>query len=123
MPSKPHFARIAITLPPDTLRAADELAARQDRSRSWIVAEAIRQYAAAQQDGAEGAAMRGEQAARLDPSRFEQLRRDLALTAEARVLESESIASVGRSHGAPESPRTFTSYDDFLAWRRAHDAR
>ena len=48
MTRKPPFARIAITLPPETLRAADELAARHDRSRSWIVAEAIRQYAASQ---------------------------------------------------------------------------
>jgi len=52
MSKTPPYARIAITLPPDTLRAADELAAQQDRSRSWIVAEAIRQYAAAQAERA-----------------------------------------------------------------------
>jgi len=40
----PNYARIAITLPPDDLAAADRLAAAHDRSRSWIVAEALRQY-------------------------------------------------------------------------------
>lgn len=46
MPKSVYFARIAITLPPEDLETADRLAAEQDRSRSWIVAEAIRQYAA-----------------------------------------------------------------------------
>ena len=39
------YARISITLPAEDLAAADRLAAQQDRSRSWIVAEAIRRYA------------------------------------------------------------------------------
>lgn len=123
MASKIHFARIAITLPPDTLRAADELAARQDRSRSWIVAEAIRQYAAAQRGERETEATDARPAERLDPTRLEQLRRDLALTPEARVLESEAVAAIGNAHGQAGRPRTFHSYDDFVSWRRARDAR
>lgn len=119
MPRKPPCARIAITLPPETLRAADELAARQDRSRSWIVAEAIRQYAAAQRrsPAAEGSRTK------LGPVRLEQLRRDLDLSPEARVLESEDIVAVGGPHADPASPRTFASYDAFLTWRRQRGAR
>jgi predicted DNA-binding protein len=117
--SKPSLARIAITLPPETLRAADELAARQNRSRSWIVAEAIRQYAAAQRV----AASTEDAVTRLGRSRMEQLRRDLSLSAEARVLESEEIAVVGRPLAEPESPRTFATYDDYLAWRREREGR
>lgn len=119
MPRKPPCARIAITLPPETLRAADELAARQDRSRSWIVAEAIRQYAAAQHASAaaEGAPTN------LGRARLEQLRRDLDLSPEARVRESEEVVAVGGPQAERVSPRTFPSYADFLAWRRAREAR
>src|SRR5688572_14341803 len=46
MPKVKPFARIAITLPARDLAAADRLAVCHDRSRSWIVAEAIRRYAA-----------------------------------------------------------------------------
>jgi metal-responsive CopG/Arc/MetJ family transcriptional regulator len=53
MTSRQPYARIAITLPPEDLAAADRLAAQQDRSRSWIVAEAVRQYVAAQERSAE----------------------------------------------------------------------
>lgn len=122
MPGNLRFARISITLPPETLRAADELAARHDRSRSWIVAEAIRQYAAAQR----GAPSADDDAStRLGRSRQEQLRRDVALSPEARVLESEGIVTVDGEPGAPGEPvppRSFPSYDDFIAWRRERGA-
>ena len=38
------FARISMTLPADLLREADREAERLDRSRSWIIAEALRRY-------------------------------------------------------------------------------
>jgi len=119
MPTKEPFARIAITLPPETLRAADELAARHDRSRSWIVAEAIRQYAASQR----GETREEGVSKRLGRSRLEQLRRDVALSPEARVLESEEVAAVGGGVAKPTLPHSFRSYDDFLAWRRQREAR
>lgn len=119
MSRKVPFARVAITLPPETLRAADELAARHDRSRSWIIAEAIRQFAAANRAGA--AAAPPDAARRLGPSRMEQLRRDAALSPERRVLESEesnALLAVGGARAEPVSPRVFPSYDAFVAWRR-----
>ncbi len=108
--SAPKYARIAITLPPDDLAAADRLAALQDRSRSWIVAEALRQYLA-----------RSESAAALGASRQAQVARDLQHTAEARIHDAEErdLLSVDRDHGGSlETPLNFASYDEFAAWRR-----
>ena len=39
--------RISITLPKDVLDAADKRARALDRSRSWVIVEAIRAYVAA----------------------------------------------------------------------------
>ena len=112
MTGKRSFAKIAITLPEADLAAADRLAALQDRSRSWIIAEAVRRYAA------EFSAT--ERASTLGASRHVQLTRDLALTAHERVHDAERVAAVGAAATAAfEQPRRFGSFDDFLAWRRA----
>jgi predicted transcriptional regulator len=44
-PNKP-MVTATVTLPPDLRDKLDTEAARQDRSRSWITAEAIKQYLA-----------------------------------------------------------------------------
>ena len=86
MPRKPSYRRIAITLPAPELAAADRLAKSQDRSRSWIVAEAIRNYAASvaaqtAERGSEHDTVRPPLAGqRLGASRLNQLKRDLKLT-------------------------------------------
>jgi hypothetical protein len=111
MPRGTPFSRIAITLPAEDLAAADRLAAEQDRSRSWIVAEALRQYVAAQCTEAAGQV--------LDPSRREQLRRDLALSPTERVLAAErSVHVVGPDTLSTEEPIIFADFDAFLAWSR-----
>lgn len=103
-------AKIAITIPPEDLAAADALAKSLGRSRSWVLSEALRRFVAHERLSHE-----------LDTSRAAQLRRDLALTAEQRVREAEhDLTTVGGS--APvriEQPRRFEHYDDFVAWRRA----
>ncbi len=105
-----RYAKIAITLPPEDLAAADRLARQHDRSRSWIVAEAVRRYVAEQERTS------GET---LDASRRAQLQRDLSLTAEQRLREAEDIAVVPQDQpGALEQPRVFRTYDEFAEWRR-----
>lgn len=47
MPRRPAVARTSITLPPGDLSLADRIAARLDRSRSWVFAEAIRRWGGA----------------------------------------------------------------------------
>ncbi len=118
MPPRQPFAKIAITLPPEDLAAADRLAAEHDRSRSWIVAEALRQYVAR--------ASQSAQAVTLDDSRHEQLRRDLALTPLERIQAGEeSLRVIGRSPTAPvgNEPLIFEHFDAFLAWSRERTAR
>ena len=111
----PKYARIAITLPAPDLAAADRLAAELDRSRSWIIAESVRRYVSEANTIAS--------AIRVGPSRAEQLRRDLALTATERVLDAETVA-VARGSASPDSeqPRIFPSYGAFEVWRRTRPA-
>jgi metal-responsive CopG/Arc/MetJ family transcriptional regulator len=116
MPS--DFARISITLPQEDLDAADRLAAAQDRSRSWIVAEAIRRYAAE-------VAQEHPPSPDMGASRRIQIARDLARTASERIREAEeSVVAVdpvppqaaGRSASPSiEQPRQFATYDEFVA--------
>lgn len=101
MPKRKPYARIAITLPPDDLAAADRLAKAQDRSRSWIIAEAIRKYAATA--GTESVHAEG-----LGPFRLDQLIRDLALTPEQRIRVAQQTRRRDRfirRVGEPEPPR------------------
>ena len=103
-------AKIAITIPPDDLAAADALATKLGRSRSWVLSEALRRFVAHERLSHE-----------LDASRAAQLRRDLALTATDRLREAErELAEVSASVPLRvEQPRRFANYDDFVAWRRA----
>ncbi len=108
--SDQKYARAAITIPPDDLAAADRLAAAQDRSRSWIVAEAVRQYVA-----------RSDRSSEIGASRRTQVARDLQLTAEARIRDAEEreVQAVDPDLGrALETPLRFATYDEFAAWRR-----
>lgn len=134
MPKNSRYARIAITLPKPDLAAADRLARAHDRSRSWIVAEAIRRFAAAGESPtsarrtstpAAGSAppLTAEVAPTgLGPSRLTQLTRDLALTPEERVRAAEetlraSPAETSRTHRVV----AFDRYEDFLEWQRTRD--
>lgn len=134
MPKKTSYARIAITLPKPELAAADRLARAHDRSRSWIVAEAIRRFAAAgeshgnpQGSSAKATGRAPDVVAELAPtglgsSRLDQLKRDLALTPEERVREAEetlraSPAEATRTHRVI----AFDRYEDFLEWQRSRD--
>ena len=105
------YARISITLPPSDLEAADRLAATQDRSRSWIIAEAIRRYAA---DVEAGEAWSPD----MGTSRRVQIGRDLELTAAERIRDAESVEVVRTTQrGEPEQPLRFANYAEFAAWR------
>lgn len=110
MPKRKSFARIAITLPPDDLAAADRLAKAQDRSRSWIIAEAIRKYAAAPETGP-------DRSKGLGPFRLDQLISDLALSPEQRIRAAEDTQRVSRYIGrvAEQQPAPKGDYDTALA--------
>ena len=91
------FKRISITLPKDVLEAADKRARALDRSRSWVIVEAIRACVA-------GAPLQVREAAAtsyaatspgLGPLRLAQLESDLRLTPERRVRAAEETARLG----------------------------
>jgi predicted transcriptional regulator len=132
--TKKAFSRIAITLPARDLAAADRLARKQDRSRSWVVAEAVRRYVAlhieeSDEAGAPSAAtaaiadeLRAGGARRpgLGDSRLDQLRRDMALTPEERVRAAEETALLSELRVRPR-PRQLLQFDRFeayLEWKR-----
>jgi len=99
------YAKVAISLPEADLAAADRLARELDRSRSWVIAEALRRFAASSSEATD-----------LGASRRAQLRRDLALSPEQRVHVAEETLETSSRIGAP---RIFSHYDDFLAWQHA----
>jgi hypothetical protein len=141
------YRRVTVTIPTDVLRAADGLARRLDRSRSWVVADALRRYAgsqppatAASSSGAvrergvpygAGVGFRGvidppaaygadTRGAGLGEQRLAQLEADLQLTPEQRVHEAEeSVELAFRLHPRPRAGQVlaFERYEDFLEWR------
>lgn len=122
MSARNPYARIAITLPQETLDAADQRAGELDRSRSWVIAEAIRVYTgggvAAPVPGA--AAPRGSWEERLGPSRVAQLAADLRLTPEERVIAAEETARATptRDRGRVQRVIAFDRYEDYLDFKR-----
>lgn len=124
--------RISITLPPDLVQDADRRAAALDRSRSWVIADALRRYlhpiTRYPQDGPQGMLIREAGPTRrhgLGEHRLAQLESDLALTPEQRVREAEETAratETGEPGRSGERVLTFESYDDYLAWKRRADA-
>ncbi len=123
-----------MTIPADLVRQADQLARQWDRSRSWVIAEAVRRLGAQRHAPPLSGivAERGmaapprstvpADAGRLDPSRRRMLADDVRLSPEARVLAAERTAREvpARSYG-----RLFISFDrpeDYLAWKNLEAA-
>lgn len=131
------YSRISVTLPRDLVKAADRKAGALDRSRSWLVAEALRQYLETPATPAGTHRVpRGVREPQPPPYgtgtlglgeyRLEQLKADLALTPEQRVLAAQQTAEVGRrAGGASGSQRIlqFDRYEDYLDWKRREDVR
>ena len=121
------LARISVTIPQQLVAEADLLADSLDRSRSWVVADAVRRYLErGEDDGGTELAVREvarEPGYRLGPGeyRLAQLEADLRLTPEERVREAESTARLSEL-GGRESGRqrllVFDRYEDYLAWER-----
>lgn len=113
-----------MTIPPETLRRADQLARRWDRSRSWVIAEGIRRLPpdvgggvgmVAEPAGVAGAPLSTVPA--LDPFRRQQLEADLALTPEERVLAAERTAREAPNRSFPSLVVSFSRPEDYHAWK------
>lgn len=115
------LVRITITLPRDLLAAADARARRLDRSRSWVVADALRNSVAAHHVPEPAPLPYGT---RLDKYRRIQLQADLALTPEQRILEAERTAreaELARGESPGTGVRFFDRYEDYIKWKRRAD--
>ena len=129
------LSRISITIPGTILQAADRRASEVDRSRSWVVVEALRTYLAGtgEHDDRrltspsvtessvpfETASVPG-----LGASRQAQLQADLRLTPTERVLGAERTARLDEVRGrvvAADRILSFDRYEDYLDWRRRDD--
>ena len=105
--------RITVTVPRDVVTTADRRARELGRSRSWVVSEAIRQFARAAPLAVREPASH-PYAAGLGASRLAQLEADLALTAEARVREAERTAREAELVRGPRHGRQILQFDDFV---------
>lgn len=130
MPKTPPYSRISITLPAPVLAGADKLARRLDRSRSWVIAEAIRRFGN-ESAGVVAAPPRavhepvtlpyGVLRTGLGDSRLAQLEADLKLTPEQRVRAGEDTQRTSQLlRGSPHAQRLqfFDRYQDYLEWQR-----
>lgn len=117
-----RYARIAITLPKPDLAAADRLARRHARPRSWVIAEAVRRFADAAPATA-AATFAAPSTPGLGESRLAQLRRDLALTPEARVRAAEETVRLAERVPGPKARYViaFARFQDYIDWRRGRD--
>lgn len=108
------LARISMTIPPDALRRADRLAKRAGRSRSWVLAEAVRRLELPEPPAATAAPA----PKRLDGSRRAQLTADMALSPVERVLAAERTAREVPRRRFAALYVSFDRLEDYLEWKR-----
>jgi metal-responsive CopG/Arc/MetJ family transcriptional regulator len=118
------LVRITITLPRDVLDAADREAKRLDRSRSRVVAEALRRYVGTPLAVREPVTI-VDAAAEVAEARRRHLSSDLTLSPTERLRRAEELAQVARHVRGRRARRqiiAFDSYEDFDRWKKAQRA-
>lgn len=125
--TRSKYTRLSITLPSELVRWADREAKRLSRSRSWVIAEALRRMegsagiAAALPAGQVREQRRASYSAPgLGAYRREQLLADLELTPEERVREAEEtlrLSELVHRRGVVQPVILFDRYEDYLRWQ------
>ena len=131
--------RITITIPRDLVEAADQWAKSLDRSRSWVLVEALRRhlrgpagahtvrepaappYAPAAYPTA-GSATPVDAAAEVAASRRHRLHAELALSPLERLRRAEEVARLGQPSNLPRASALvvgFDSYEDYYEWKKS----
>lgn len=121
-----------MTLPPDLVEAADARARALDRSRSWVVAEALRQYLAGapgEEPGPGGRVLRVAETATsaygalaVEEARLRHLRAEAALPPDERLRRAEGLGHLARRaqrRGTRRQVIAFDSYEDYYEWKKA----
>ncbi len=129
------LSRISITIPEDLVHAADQVARRLDRSRSWVLVDALREYL--DRAGplpvpppavAEPRTGYRPTSGGVGEQRRAQLMADLALSPDERVREAERTARISDLRRPEEGSRRdrvrlFDRYEDYLEWDRLERLR
>ena len=99
---------ISVSLPPDLPATLDAEAERQQRSRSFIVAEAVREY------------VTGRSRAAFEDARDRTLREGLALSPSERAALADQLWSEVRPSRPAARPRAlvFETFDEYDAWKQ-----
>ena len=125
------YARISITLPRDLVKAADQRARGLDRSRSWLVAEALREYLRASLPAQSRPRRVSETPAiayaarEVAEARAQHLAADLKLSPTDRLRQAEQLAQLGRlvhPRGRRHQIIAFDTYEDFYQWKKGRRA-
>jgi hypothetical protein len=128
MPRKTSLARTSITIPADLLRMADRLARQLDRSRSWVLGEAVRRWATTHTGAPLAQAVRetvqvpyASTPPALGEHRLAQLRSDMAMSLDQRVHAAEEANRLDRAL-RPPCPglriTLFDHYQEYLDWKK-----
>ena len=115
------LVRITITLPKDLLAAADARARRLDRSRSWVVAEALRESTTGPAPTVVRESPTSYAAGEVADARRRHLVTDLRLAPEERLRRAEELGRLARSaqrRGPRRQIIAFDSYGDYYEWRK-----
>lgn len=129
MPKKPPFARISITIPADVLKLADQLASKLDRSRSWVMGEAVRRMAQSSDVRVVREPVTNPYAGHeveMEAARLRRLKADLAATPEERLRDAEEMVRLSRMVRPPRNRSQiigFDSYEDYDRWKTTQVAR
>ncbi|OLC99471.1 MAG: hypothetical protein AUI88_01595 [Gemmatimonadetes bacterium 13_1_40CM_3_70_8] len=121
------LSRISITLPRDVLAAADRRARALDRSRSWLIVEAIRTYLATPARAPSAGVREPDPPAyavrEVADARRQHLAADLKRSPAERLRRAEELARLARQvrprRGRRQQVIGFDSYEDFYEWKRA----
>ncbi len=132
------LARISVTVPGSLVAAADRRARELERSRSWVVAEALRRHLQSDYDvdrtaSADQSAEPRRRAVReaaphpyaeaeVAEARRRHLAAELALSPAARLHRAEELGRLAlqsQGRGRRQQIIGFDSYEDYYQWKRA----
>ena len=130
-------SRITITIPQEFVEAADAKAKSLERSRSWVLVEALRRYLrnptspnAVREPAAAPYTTTATPASPTPPPRAaaevaashrRRLRAELALPELERLRRAEELARLGQSSSPPRASAQvvgFDNYEDYYEWKK-----
>lgn len=117
------ISRISCTIPAHLVAAADQMAAREQRSRSWVIAESLRRWFAETESGAARSLVPAAPAEAVVAVRRRHRGRSLDASPQARLAEAEALGAKERGARPRRLGASVISFDallDHAAWQAAN---